>query len=250
MTGTQQEYSESKFEFAKRFSTQWTDGQIIVDEGEGYGATSYPWALNDYEAALGLSPSETWLLIKMIGHVWELDGRSYFSMAGIVKTAIISRTTLDNIIVKLKRKGYIHCEGPRGKFDKRNIYDISGVYFALTCAIQCNPDSYYSTKNGGPCSMAELLRESPKVFANYTTPAQVNEYYHARGKYFNWCTAKVEELDTEGKAHKYNLVCEACGQEFYTDAHNAIRCPICRVDYEEHRLQIFLESRAGNMAST
>lgn len=250
MSDEKQEYIESEFDYVLRFSSRFTDGQIIVNEGEGNGATSYPWALNDYEAALGLHPIETWLLIKMIGHVWKQDSRSYFSMSGVEKTAQISRTKLDKVIAELKRKGYIHCEGQKGKFDKRNIYDVTGVYLALTFAIQCNPDSGFAMNNGGACTMADLFTTPPKEFANFATPAQVNEYYHERGKYFNWCTASVVDLDAEGKVYKYWHVCEACCEDFPTNAHNAKRCPDCRADYEEYRLQVFLESRAGNMAST
>ena len=69
----------------ERFSTRFTDGEIIAKEGPGKGFASYPWVLDRYERALDLSPAESWLLHRMIKHAWVSGGLVFISMAKVCR---------------------------------------------------------------------------------------------------------------------------------------------------------------------
>jgi hypothetical protein len=129
-------------------------GEAIQSAGPGEGVVMLPWALDHYEAALRLKPGESWLLRRMLAHVWTYGGQVYLSLRKISFESGVSRTTLHTYVKKLVKLGLIRRipdeERELKDGDKRVCYDVSPTYAALAIAIACDPHSEWSKANGGP----------------------------------------------------------------------------------------------------
>lgn len=214
-------------------------GVFIAAEGPGKGFASYPWALDRYERALGITPEETWLLHRMMKHYWKAGGEVNISMRKVCDDALLSRATLDKIIKSLLKKGYITVIG-RGKtiIDRRVRYDISGVFNALMMAISCDPASKYCKVN--PCGMVgNWFHNAPADWMNFSTPAMLNHWCNARGQRFNWAEGRIEPLETNSNGEAYQATCSRCGENFLSGSPNANHCPACRENIRLERWRAF-----------
>jgi hypothetical protein len=191
----------------ERFSTTYTDGTIIIKEGKGGGYASYPWALHDYERALDISVKESWLISRMVKHSWEKRRIVNISMSKVCRKSIISRPTLTKLINSLLNKGYIDIVGWEEPGDNRAIYDVSGVYAALTIAIMCDPFSDYTEENGKHW-ISDFFENSPYEWSGFSTPKQLNDHLLEQGKRMNWCIGLIEPCRLRGEKNqkKWNYV--------------------------------------------
>lgn len=190
----------------RRFSTKFFNGTYLLEEGLGDGYSSYPNALDKYERALGLNPPLSWLVKRMISHAWNEGTHVYLSMNKIRKQTLVSSSSLNNYLKKLKEYGYIESLGTRTKYDRRIEYDIAGIYNALNVAFQCDIESDYYIKNKEyylkqlgfeipPYSMGVVLQSTP-FFKNYEelceivdrckTPIELISLLKKLGLHLNW----------------------------------------------------------------
>jgi hypothetical protein len=211
----------------ERFSTEFSDGKIIANEGPGKGFASYPWVLDKYERALGLEPSEAWLLHRMIKHHWEAGGLVFISMSKVCREAQISRPTLMKLVKSLLQKGYIDEVGRKPDGDNRAIYDISGIFLALNVSIICDSKSEWSRVHGKRC-IAEILRNPEEEFYSFSEIRELNDYYNQRGKRFNWREGCIEIWPVKKKKRIYQLECWDCNDNFPAGSATAKYCPNCK----------------------
>lgn len=132
-------------------------GEIILGEGPGGGLASYPWALDDYERVLDLSPAEAWLLKRLIKQVWKEGSLAYPSMRKISRQAKVSRPTLNRLINNLCAKGLI-TRSIRENGDRRHQFSMDGYQWALALCIVCDPGSSWCKQGHEPWSMAEAKK--------------------------------------------------------------------------------------------
>jgi hypothetical protein len=211
----------------ERFSSKYVSGEIISSEGPGKGFASYPWVLDKYERALGLKPAEAWLLHRMIKHCWKGGGQVFISMSKVCREATISRPTLMGLVKSLQHKGYIDEIGRKPYGDNRAIYDISGIFFALTSAITCDPKSKWSQKHGNLC-IANFDRNPKEELYSFSEPRELNDYYNQRGMRFNWCQGYSEQWQVKKKKPGYQLECSECECDFPAGSATAKYCPNCK----------------------
>jgi len=211
----------------ERFSTQFSDGDIIANEGPGKGFASYPWVLDKYERALDLSPAESWLLHRMIKHAWVSGGLVFMSLSKVCRESCISRPTLMNLIKSLLSKGYIDEVGRKPPGDNRAEYNVSGVLLALNTAIQCDPNSKWAQENE-PRSVGDSYENPPQEWYSFTSPAELNQYFHSKGKRYNWCEGRSEKWDIKITKRIYELDCWDCGEPFVAGSATAKYCQSCK----------------------
>ena len=225
----------------ERFSTQFSDGEIIANEGPGKGFASYPWVLDDYERALDLSIAESWLLKRLIKHYWKSDSLVYLNKSKICRSSKISRPKLESLFKSLMQKGYIDEVGRRPPGDNRAEYDISGVFLALTFAIKCDPGSNCAQKDE-LLSIGDFFNNPQEEWLSYTTPKELNRYFHNKGLRYNWCVGHSEPWDIEESERIYEVDCVDCGEQFFAGSATAKYCQACKKVRRESRWNEFVES--------
>ena len=211
----------------ERFSTEFSDGEIIANEGPGKGFASYPWVLDKYERALGLKPTEAWLLHRMIKHYWKSGGLVFISMSKVCRESKISRPTLMRLVKSLLQKGYIDEVGRKPDGDNRAIYDISGIFLALNSAIKCDSKSDWAQVNGTMC-YANFFKNPEEDLYYFTEPRELNDYYNQQGKRFNWCECHNEPWQVKKKNRIYSRECWDCKHNFSAGSATAKYCPRCK----------------------
>jgi hypothetical protein len=223
----------------ERYSSRFTDGQVIVNEGPGKGFASYPWVLDRYERALDLSPAESWLLHRLIKYAWKSGGLVFVSMRKICREAKTSRAGIDKLVRLLLQKGYIsEIERGHKMTDHRVRYDISGVYLALELAVKCDRNSKWSIENG-EITVGDFFNHPEDDWFLFTSPGELNTWFNERGKRFNWGEGRSEDWQEIRRERSYRLLCEDCGEEFIAGASNAARCPSCQAGLRKRRWEQF-----------
>lgn len=130
-------------------------GQAILHEGPGGGFASYPWILDKYERALGLTVGETWLLKRMLAHAWTFAGCAFISLRKAARQSKPSYTSVYRWCKSLRDKGLIVPTEHKDKGDRRVSYDVRMTYAALALCIACDPVSKFSRANGGAMAVEE-----------------------------------------------------------------------------------------------
>ncbi len=237
------ENSSSQTNSNSRYWGDYADGEIIAAEGPGKGFASYPWVLDHYERALDLSPTESWLIHRMIKYVWKEGGYAFPSMRKVSEEAKISRTTLLKTLNSIIRKGYIQEVG-RGNsiFDHRVRYDISGIFNALTFVITCNWESKWAEMRCKPQSIYDWLLDFPEDgYEHIATPVELNHYFNKRGEMFNWCSFEVEPLEKDDlMKKKFEIQCGLCMNKFLAYSTNAKYCHDCRISVSHERWEALI----------
>lgn len=125
--------------------------EVIQSGAPGDGWTPLPTALDVYEAALGLTVPETWLLKRMLAHAWTWRTPVYLSMRKVARQSGVSRACIMRALRGLERKGYIlRMPGVRG--DRRVRYDVRPLYVRLALEIAQDQQSAWSAEHGGALS--------------------------------------------------------------------------------------------------
>lgn len=223
----------------ERFASSYDNGEIIAGEGPGKGFASYPWALDEYERALGLKPLETWLMKRMLRHSWEKGTLVFVSFRKVCRDADISRETLAKAANSLKAKGYLSDVG-RLPYSHKVKFDVTGIYEALLTAIKCNPKSKWA-KTSGVTTIFDQFEDSPDEWRKYHTPAEINRWYAARGERFDWSTCTSEPWNNEPD-RVYTVICIECDAEFEAFSLNAKYCPDCREHKRQERWENFKQA--------
>jgi hypothetical protein len=123
-------------------------GFAITGEGPGQGVALYPWVLDKYERVLRLRPPVSWLLKRLLKHGWERDAIVFVSLRRICLEADVERSTLQTYMKYLVQRGYIDLLEEDGGPDRRNRYEVSGIYAALAICVALDPTSKWATDHG------------------------------------------------------------------------------------------------------
>jgi len=185
----------------QRFGAAYGIGKTITREGPGDGYASYPWALDCHERDLGLSPNESWLLKKMIKHVWVFEEPSFISMRKLTRESIISSATISKIIKSLKNKGFIRVMNRGVRRDRRIRYDIAGFYFALAYSIRSNPNIKYCKEIKKKLNILDSLGVEALNLVKDEIPENtritigtINDILNRKGFYIDWRNRYLKKL--------------------------------------------------------
>jgi hypothetical protein len=233
-----------------RYANHFDDGRIIkkasgLKKGKGYA--SYPWALDENEKSLGLSPKESWLMKRLLKHHWLLGGVVYPSISKIAETSCVTRQTIHRYLKSLKEKGYLHTIGRfPGKMQAPMVYSVVGLYNALTFAIindekspfQCLPEN---KKEKAIDKLTAIIDMLPIEITNSKTPIEINEYFNKKKEVFDWGTFEIHDIDE--KKRKFEMTCVLCGKGFNSSSQLAMYCEACQIEnMEKHSEEFFINS--------
>ena len=123
-------------------------GDLIMGEAPGVGVAAVPWILARYERVLRLRPADSWLLQRLVRQAWSLGKPVYPSIRKMEAEACVSRSTIHEYMIRLKKLHYIKVVSRGSRFDKRIRYDVSPLYAALALCIMADPMSKHAKKGG------------------------------------------------------------------------------------------------------
>jgi hypothetical protein len=189
------------FRSETRFGAEYGIGKVIVKAGPGQGYASYPWALDEYERDMGITPTESWLLKRLIKHSWNFGKHVFISMRKITRDSMISSTTLNKVRKSLLNKGFLFIVNRGVGTDRRIRYDISRVYFALYFSIVTDPDSKLPFRQGFDRSpQNRLTKEVLSLITEDLQPDKrltvgiVNQLLNQKGFTLDWWMMKLIDL--------------------------------------------------------
>jgi hypothetical protein len=194
----------------KRFGEDYGIGKIIARAaGVGDGYASSPWILDEYERTMGITPTESWLLKRLIKHSWNFGDYVYISMRKIARDSMISSSTLNKVRKSLLNKGFLFIVKRGDGTDRRIRYDIRRVYFALHLSIVTDPDSKLpslqgldrSLQNRLPKDVLSLIIEDLPLDKRLTVGI-VNQLLNQKGFTLDWWMMKLIDLPHPEILHK------------------------------------------------
>lgn len=125
-------------------------GQLIVWRGSAIdkktgewlkGFKTIPWALDKYENILGLTPTESWLLRRLLGYYFSAKNETYPKLANIARASTVTRGYLSKVLKHLRDKGYVETktDTPGRQPGQPLKYKFNGLFRALAICILADP---------------------------------------------------------------------------------------------------------------
>ena len=91
-------------------------------------------------------------------------------------------------------------------------------------------------------SIGDFFNKPQEEWLSYTTPKELNHFWHKRGKRYNWCEGHSEPWDIEESERIYEIHCKDCGEQYFAGSATAKYCQSCKEVRRKVRWNEFVES--------